>query len=450
MGYGIIILPIILPTLSAEEIGINYLMLTISSFVSLFDFGFSPQFARNITYVFSGVNKLQKEGVGSFIKKDCIDFQMVIRLIETAKYVYKIISTLILIILLTAGTCYIFYVTNKFSKIDNILYIWLIFCLSVYFNMYFLYYNSLLIGRGLIKESQKALVFSKLLNILLTILLVCSGYGLVGLVLANLISPFLGRYISHHYFYDDHMLLNIKGVKVCKDEIKETFYTLWYNAKRMGLVSIGAYGVSQAGLLLSGTYLSLVDVGSYGLMTQFVGAITAVSGTIVSVYSPLYASLRVENNNQALIKRFAFAINIFYLLFALGVLVLVFFVPHLLLLIHSNASLPAKEIVIIYCFIRFLETNHSNFALLILSGNKVPFTKASLISGGVIVLGTLCVIMFTDWGILGLIIVPGIVQLCYQNWKWPRVACEELNITYIKMLIIGFKETKNRLQWMFR
>lgn len=32
----------------------NYLMLTVGSLVSLFDFGFAPQFGRNITYVFAG------------------------------------------------------------------------------------------------------------------------------------------------------------------------------------------------------------------------------------------------------------------------------------------------------------------------------------------------------------------------------------------------------------
>ena len=63
MASGLITLPLILKMLSAEEIGMNYLMLTVGSLVSLFDFGFAPQFGRNITYVFAGAQALKKEGV---------------------------------------------------------------------------------------------------------------------------------------------------------------------------------------------------------------------------------------------------------------------------------------------------------------------------------------------------------------------------------------------------
>ena len=59
---GLLVLPFILNRLTAEEMGLNYLMLTIGSMVSLLDFGFSPQFGRNITYVFSGAKELAKEG----------------------------------------------------------------------------------------------------------------------------------------------------------------------------------------------------------------------------------------------------------------------------------------------------------------------------------------------------------------------------------------------------
>ena len=63
VASGLITLPLILKLLSAEEIGMNYLMLSLGALVSLFDFGFTPQFSRNIAYVFTGAQVLQKEGV---------------------------------------------------------------------------------------------------------------------------------------------------------------------------------------------------------------------------------------------------------------------------------------------------------------------------------------------------------------------------------------------------
>ena len=79
IASGLLVLPFILNRLTAEEMGLNYLMLTIGSMVSLLDFGFSPQFGRNITYVFSGAKELAKEG---FSKKE-VDSKPSYRLVAT-------------------------------------------------------------------------------------------------------------------------------------------------------------------------------------------------------------------------------------------------------------------------------------------------------------------------------------------------------------------------------
>lgn len=66
LATGLITLPLILNMLSTEEIAMNYLMITIGSLESLFDFGFAPQFGRNITYIFSGAQELRKEGINFY------------------------------------------------------------------------------------------------------------------------------------------------------------------------------------------------------------------------------------------------------------------------------------------------------------------------------------------------------------------------------------------------
>lgn len=91
LGSGLFILPLILHMLSANEIAMNYLMLTVASFISLLDFGFLPQFARNLTYVFSGVPDLEKEGV---LKAEAsINYTLLSNMIGVAKKVYSIIGS---------------------------------------------------------------------------------------------------------------------------------------------------------------------------------------------------------------------------------------------------------------------------------------------------------------------------------------------------------------------
>lgn len=127
--------------LSAEEIGMNYLMLTVGSLVSLFDFGFAPQFGRNITYVFAGAQALKKEGVD--IGGGSVNYRLLSTMISVAKSVYCILAVVVLLIMLTLGTAYIYKVTHGFKDVHNSLLIWIVYSISVFFKVYYTYYNLL-------------------------------------------------------------------------------------------------------------------------------------------------------------------------------------------------------------------------------------------------------------------------------------------------------------------
>ena len=222
IGAGLIVLPLILHMLSTEEIALNYLMLTFGSMVALIDFGFAPQFGRNITYVFSGAQDLKKEGLTESTGEE-INYQLLKNLIDVAKRVYFYLSIIVLLILLTFGTAYIYYVTKGFTIVDNSFLIWVIYSISTYFNIYFYYYSSLLTGRGLIMESKKAMMLQKIVYIIISYALLLSGFGLLGVCIANLISPFVNRWLCYHYFYDNDLKIKLSQYISEKDEIKQLF-----------------------------------------------------------------------------------------------------------------------------------------------------------------------------------------------------------------------------------
>lgn len=124
LGAGLITLPFVLRILTADEIGMNYLMITVSTMVALLDFGFAPQFARNITYVFAGAQALHKEGVEK--GADTINYTLLKNMIGVAKMVYTRLAVLSLLIMLTAGTWYIYRVTEGFTNVPRSLLIWII------------------------------------------------------------------------------------------------------------------------------------------------------------------------------------------------------------------------------------------------------------------------------------------------------------------------------------
>ena len=137
LATGFVTLPIILSMLTSEEVGMNYLMLSVSSIVALLDFGFAPQFGRNFTYVHSGAQTLLKEGVEVVSKGESVNYHLLAVLLKTAKTVYFRISVTALVLMLTFGTWYIYEVTDGFTNVKNSFYIWATFSISTFFNIYY-------------------------------------------------------------------------------------------------------------------------------------------------------------------------------------------------------------------------------------------------------------------------------------------------------------------------
>lgn len=436
-GAGIITLPLILNKLDADEIGMNYLMITISSLIALLDFGFAPQFSRNFTYVFAGAPEIKKCGVVKSAGK--IDYNLLSNMIEVAKKVYSIIAIISLLLMITLGSAYIYKITNGFSTVHNSLLIWLIYSVSIYFNIYYVYYTSLLTGRGQVMESKRAMIAQRLTCILLTYLLLLIGLGLLGVVIANLLSPFVGRFISYRMFYDNHIKAQLKTSILDKNFQKELFHTIWYNAKKLGLAFFGAYAINKTSMFFAGLFLSLSEIASYGLLIQLTTIILGIATTFNSSSHPTYNYLRTEGNNSELIRRFAESVIIYYLIYILGCLTLIIVAPLVLGWIGSNTILPSKIIIISYCIVIFLEGNHSLFANFITTGNKIPFVESTLITGAVISIGSLIILKFSNYGLLGIIIIQGISESLYSNWKWPYEVCKEFKISYRNLMIAGIK-----------
>lgn len=449
IGSGLITLPLVLRMLSTEEIAMNYLMLTIGTMVALIDFGFAPQFGRNVSYVFSGAQSLTREGIKQENVTSVVNYHLLKCLIDVAKTVYKYMSLIVLFVMLTFGTLYIYAVTNGFNNVSNSLLIWIIYSVSTYFNIYFCYYISLLTGRGLIKESKIATLTSKISYIFISYVLILLGMGLLGLCISNLLSPFLSRAICYYYFYDDEMKKKLSLHHSSKKEKKELFSIISYNAKKLGINFVGSYAILKFSMFIVGLYLVTSDIASYGLMLQLVGIITVVSSTFFNSTLPSLVSYRVSNQLDELVSSFSMAMLVFYFIFFSLSIGLILWGPWLLAVIGSNATLPSLDILLWYLIVTFLENNHGNFATFITIENKVPFVKAALLSGFAICLGDILILQFTDLGLIGVVFVQGAVQLLYNNWYWPTYVLKEYHISGSSFICQGLNKSFSMAQNYF-
>ncbi|MDD4690523.1 MAG: O-unit flippase-like protein [Eubacteriales bacterium] len=440
---GVITLPLILSMLTEGEIALNYIFISLMQFVVLFDFGFSPQFARNFAFVFGGAKTLTSKGIPEAVGED-IDYPLLYQLIMAAKRFYSYMSIALFFVLVVFGSIYIYIFTDGFSQIDNSLTLWLCFSVSIVVDFFYKFFTPLLQGQGKIKEVSMIDVVTQIIKILSLALLLFLNFGLWAVVISNFLRVIVLRILSYKTFYTKEI---ISKFKECTQSVllnvKGTLLTLWYNAKRSLVVSITNFTSMQLGLFFSGLFLDKTAVSGYGLLTQLVGIISTISVAVGMSNVPIYSSLRANNATNQIHKNFYFSLGVFYSIYIIGALFLLYAIPPLLSWIHSNAALPSLVIVIIVLIYKFLEGQHVLCSSYLTTQNVIVDFESSTILGIANFLLLWAVLAFTKMELLGVVIVPAITALAYPNWKWPYEICKEFNISYFSLLHKSFFSLKD-------
>ena len=437
-GTGIIVLPLILRLLSENEIALNYVFLSLSQLVLLFDFGFSPQFSRNFAYVFGGAQEVVSIGVPSQ-SSNGINYNLLYRLYKTAQLFYGYMSIALCLVLFFGGAIYIYHFTEGFSLIENSLLLWLGFSVSIVIDFFYKYYSPLLLGAGKIKTVAQIEVFSQIVRLIFLSVLLLLGLGLWSIVVSNFCRVLILRWMSYKSFFS----VTIKKEFIyCKNNVavkaKELLKTLWYNARKAIVVSLTTYTCSQWGLFLSGLFLTKSEVASYGLLLQIVGLLSTVSLTVGQSYIPIYSALRVAGNWVKIKDNFYFSMGVYYLLFILGGITLLFWGASILSFIKSNAVLPVIIVTAIVIVYKFLEGQHVLCSSYLTTQNVIVDFESSLILGVVNFVLLWIVLKCTSWGLLGIVATQLLTGLAYPNWKWPFEVCREFSVSYPKLVGASF------------
>lgn len=446
IGINVILLPIVLKYLSSEELGLWYVFLSLGSIVTLFDFGFTPTLARNIAYCWGGADDLGKENVYYTSNRIGPNISLMKAVMKTCRVIYLILAVTALFFLITAGTTYISHISKELNGTRHLI-AWFIFCGAVFLNLYYAYFTSFLKGVGAISENSKAIVISKTTQIFTSIILLLLGFGILAVSIAYMLSGVTYRLISKRFFYNYENigeLIKKESIQVYTKDIRRIFLIIYHNAWRDGLVSLSNYLVTQANTLLCSLFLSLTQTGIYSLSLQLVQTLSTVAASFYGTYQPVLQEAYLKRDKEKSKRIMSTAIAVFTVIFWVGCLCIILIGIPILNLINHGENID-KLVLLFMGFYTFLYQNNSLFASFISNSNRIPYVKAYLISGLIMVFLSVTLLKFTSLGIWGLMLSQAFVQLCYNNWKWPRVVMMELNTTPLYMIKMGFKEIKVKL-----
>lgn len=427
VGTGILLLPIILHYFSPADVGLWIVFVTLGSLAQLLEFGFQPTIARNAAYIYGGARNLQKEGLDySENHKYGIDLTLLGDLIAASRRIYRLISLIAALILLTVGTFYVATLITKEQNYYNALLGWCTFAAGYILSFYFGYINGLLQGRGDVTEANKVVVIQRAMFLVLGIVFTTCGAGLLGLGLASVTAALVGRILAVVYF-NKNSVITLKTLPNHEDSAKIMAKTLWFNASRLGAVQLGAFLINRASILIASTALGVSQAASYSLTLTILLALASSCGVIAQINVPYMSSLQVQQDRATLTRIYRNIVLISSFTYVVGFTLLSTLSKPALAVIGSSVPLLPSTQILILGIIIFLEVHHSNAATVLTTTNKVPFMAAALWSGLAIVILSCCVVK--PLGIVGMILSQGLIQILYNNWKWPSMILKILGTT---------------------
>jgi O-antigen/teichoic acid export membrane protein len=445
LSSNLLLLPFMIYFLDGESLGLWYVFLSLGAIVILFDFGFNPTIARNVAYCWSGAAKLSKTDA-IFVDNQEPNILLLKKVIYTCKRIYLTISLIAICLLLTIGTIYMLHISTGISGYNHI-FAWFIFSVAIFLNLYYGYYTTFLRGVGAISQYNIAVVLSRALQIILSIVLLFLGFELVAVALSYLGYGLLFRLISKASFYKYESIgerIKNNHTIIQSFDFKETFALVWYNAWRDGVVSLSGFLSIQASVIICSLFLSLTETGLYAISVQLITAISSISGVLYSTYQPSLQAAYINNNISESKKLMSISMTVYCTLFWCGMLAVIVIGIPILALINSEMtfSIPILLAIAIYEF--FLK-HHSFYASYISNTNNVPYMMAFLISSISGIMLAIILITTTSMGIFGLIVAQIIVQGLYNNWIWPYRVMKSINTNPLEMFKIGVHGIKKTL-----
>ncbi len=118
----------------------------------------------------------------------------------------------------------------------------------------------------------------------------------------------------------------------------------------------------------------------------------------------------------------------------------------ILALLHANTRLLEGPLMIFAILVFFLQYNQICFSLYIGMGNKVPYMKGEFWSGVAAVILSYLVVQHTSLAVAGILLSQCIVQLCYNDWKWPYEACRQMGVSLGDIRRTGMKSIMQMLK----
>ncbi|MEY2488572.1 MAG: hypothetical protein QOC70_514 [Verrucomicrobiota bacterium] len=419
-GSALLLLPLILWRIPSDELGLWYVFISLGALAALMDLGFAHTVVRAAGYLWAGARMLlpfgidladplpERDAAGGAIHRQP-NLPMLSNLVASLRLYYLSAGGLLVLLLTTAGGAWIWHKSVGLANAQSIRLAFLAYAIGVSLGFANSLWPSLLAGINAVKEAQQITAVCLLVNFCLAVAGLLAGLGMWALVIGVIVAGFAEGLIGRTVFY--RLVPTAPG----KFDLS-VLRALWPNAWRTAAVGFGAFMIFQANTLICSAFLDLRTTASYGLSLQAVTLLAGISSIWVRVRLPTINHLRARGMVERIPAIFRPRIVLALITFGVGAAALLLLGRPLLELLNTRTQLLPAALLATLLLIQLLEMHHSLYGELVYSENVNPFVKPALISGGAIII--LSVLLTPRFGVWGMLLASGLVQLCFNNW-WP-------------------------------
>jgi O-antigen/teichoic acid export membrane protein len=189
---------------------------------------------------------------------------------------------------------------------------------------------------------------------------------------------------------------------------------LWPNTCKFGIIALGNYCIANVNVLICSQMLGKEILASYGLTAQVGSYLMGFASLWLGVKWPVIAMLRTQARLVEMAVLFARRLALVMLSFV-GMCLIVFFAGNFLLSLKgTHTRLLAPPYLALYLIYLTQGLFCSQFGMLALTENVVPFFKVVLCTGLGVIVGSL--ILTRLFGLWGLLAAPLVADLACNSW----------------------------------
>ncbi|WP_448547025.1 hypothetical protein [Thalassotalea fusca] len=429
IASSLIIMPFALAQFSAETFSLWMVFVVFYGLIVVFDFGLTTTFARQYNYLLAGADSIEKSGI-SHTSHEKVSDALFTQLYIGSRKIFSMIAIIVGLLLALVYFYYFRPLTAEYTT--NITLEWVLYSIAIIINLFCLTYNAIFFGTNNVASIYRVCSISNIVFFALAITLILFDYGLLAVAIARICSALI-YYVHARLEVSTFNMLAHYDPKF-KNGSHSVLRNLIPNAAKLGGVTLGNFLVGKASVLIVAAYLPLSESGAYSLALNIFSVIISISLLYMTIKTPLLNTFRQKSKHTQLLKLQRNIRKVCLIMGSVSFLAFIVLGDLLLNMIDSKTQLPSLLALVLFSLLYLLELNRNISMNFIMSSNKVPFLKASLITGAFCV-GLTIVLFELNYT---LIIVPIVVQLVAQsvfnNWYWTRQEFIEINLLSQKSL----------------